>query len=311
MLDRVLGLLLLRGHRCLVALNGEVSRVSLFPWHTLLGNLDLAWLQLRVRTGLNLKRNLRLPLDLLRSLGRLGADLDHLIHWLLNNSFGNARFARYGVDNITLDCHCLLPWLTLGHSLRRTSRHLRVKLDLHTEWNLRFNSFNALASGLGADADLGVCRCLRLLDSNTRLARRLTIHNFLRRSDNFLTRNTLFLNYLLTRRKRVIVNILDVKRNLLSLRAGQILILNTRTDLNDAWLRILRGLMLSNICLRTLGGELGGISLLTVFTFLHNPSLTRLQLRVLTNLSRERDRNHPRHVLSTFSRLCTNMHNLV
>ena len=85
LLDRILRLLLLRLNRCLVTLCSEVSREGLLARHALLDDLDLTRLQLRVRAGLNLERNLGSPGHLLGSLRRLGADLDDLVNRLLSD----------------------------------------------------------------------------------------------------------------------------------------------------------------------------------------------------------------------------------
>ena len=114
LIDRSLGLLLLRGHRCLVALRGEVRGVGLLTRNTLLDNLDLTRLQLRVRPGLNIERNLSGPRNLLRGLRRLGANGDDFVDRLLGDLFGDLGIARLGVDDVTLDRHRLLTRLTLG-----------------------------------------------------------------------------------------------------------------------------------------------------------------------------------------------------
>ena len=116
---------------------------------------------------------------------------------------------------------------------------------------------------------------------------------------------------LLTLGEGVIENDLRRERNRLlglghELAGGQ-----ARTVLDDAWLRLLSGFLFGYLSVATLGGELGGVGLLAVLTFLNNPGFTRLQVRVLTHLSRVRDRNRPRHVLGALSRLGADEHDLV
>ena len=213
LVDRVLGLLLLRGHSCLVALSGEVRGVGLLARLALLDDLDLTRLELRVRTGFNFKRHLGSPGDLLGDLGWLGADLDHLIHRLLGDFLSDLRVARLGVDDVTLDRHLLLAWLALGDSLRRASRHVRIKLDLHTERDFRFHGLGGLTGGLRANTDNLLDRLLGALISHLRIAGRLAVHNLLRRSFDLGSELPFLIDDLSTLFQGVVEDNFSLKRN--------------------------------------------------------------------------------------------------
>ena len=310
--NRILGLLLLRGHRCLITLSGEVSRVGLLTRHALLDNLDLTRLQLRVRAGLNLERNLGSPRDLRRRLGRLGADLDDLINRLLDVLLLNGGLAiRLRVGDLLSHGDGLLTRLALSNSFRGASRQVRIKLDLHTERNLRLNSLLGLTSGLGTDADLRVLRRLGLLDVDARLAVRLAVLDLLGRGDGLFTRNALFVDNLLAGLKSVVVDVLDLERYLLGLLAGQFLIRDTWADLDDAGLGLLGYLRLAYRGLVALGGELSLVGPLAVLAFLNDLHLTRLERRVLANLGWVRDRERPFDVLRALGRLGADDNDLV
>ena len=309
--DWVLGLLLLRRDRCLVTLGREVSGVGLLTRNTFLNNLDLTRLQLRVRTSLDVERDLSLPLNLFGSLRRLGADGNDLIYRLLGDLFSDLRIARLGVGDITLDGHRLLARLTLGGHLGLTGRHVRVVLNDDLVWRLSLIGLGVLTSGLGTDADLGLLRGLGLLDVDARLAVRLAVLDLLGGGNGLLTRNALFVDNLLAGLEGVVVNVLDLERDLLGLLAGQLLIRDARADLDDASDRFLGGFFLSNLSFRTLGGELSGVGLLAVLAFLDNLHLARLELWVLANLSRVRNRERPLDVLGTLGRLGADDNDLV
>ena len=180
LVDRILGLLLFRGDSCLVARGSEVSSVGLLARDALLDDPDLTRLQLRVRAGLHLERNLGSPGDLLGRLGRLSADLDDLIDGLLGDLLLHGGFAiRLRVGDLLRHGDGLLTGLTLGDGLGLASRHLGIELDLHTERNLSLNGPRDLTSGLGTHADLLRCRFLGALSGHGRVARRLTVDEFL------------------------------------------------------------------------------------------------------------------------------------
>ena len=303
LVDRILGLLLLRGDSCLVTLSGEVSRVGLLTRHALLDDLDLTRLQIRVRTSLNLKRNLSSPRHLLRSLRRLRTDLDHLINRLLGDLLGDLRVTRLGVGDVALDRHRLLTRNTLGHNLGRTSRHVRIELNLHTERNLRLNRLSGGASGLGADTDDLLGRFLGALRGHDRVARRLAVDELLSRGLNLGTDFTLLVNNLLAGFEGVIEDHLRLERNRLLGLGHELARSNARAVLDDPLDRLLGGLFLDDLSLITRSGELSGEGLLTVLTFLNNPGFTRLQVRVLANLGRVRDWNLPGDFLGALSRL--------
>ena len=303
LVNRSLGLLLLRGDRCLVTLGSEVSGVGLLARHALLDDLDLTRLQLRVRTGNNLERNLSSPGDLRGSLRRLGTNLDDLINRLLGNLLGDLRVARLRVDDLARDRHRLLTRNTLGHNLRLTGRQVRIEFDLHTERNLRLNGLSVGAGGLGANADDLLGRLLRALRCHDRVARRLSVHELLSRGLNFGTNLTLLVNNLLAGFEGVVEDHLGVERNRLLSLGHQLARSNARAVLDDPLDRLLGGLFLDDLSLIARSGELSGEGLLTVLTFLNNPGFTRLQVRVLANLGRVRNRNRPRDFLGALGRL--------
>ena len=180
LVDRVLGLLLFRGHRCLVARGREISGVGLLARDALLDDLDLTRLQIRVRAGLNLERNLGSPGDLLGCRRRLGADLDDLIDGLLGDLLLHGGFAiGLRVGDLLRHGDGLLTGLTLGHRLRCASRHVRVKLDLHTERNLGLNRIGGLTGRLGAHADDLLGWFLGALGCHGGFTRRLTVNELL------------------------------------------------------------------------------------------------------------------------------------
>ena len=312
LVNRSLRLLLLRGHRRLVTLSSEVSREGLLARHALLDDLDLTRLEFRVRTSLNLERNLRSPGHLLGSLRRLSTNLDHLINRLLGDLLFDGGFTiRLGVRHLLGHSDGLLPRLTLGDNLGGASRQVRIKLDLHTKRNLRLNSLRDLTSRLGADADLGVPRGLRLLSGHRRLAVRLAVLDLLSRGHNFGPELALLVDNLLTLGEGVVEDDLGLERNRLLGLGHQLARSNARAVLDDPLDRLLGGFFLSNLRFGALGRELSSVGLLAVLTFLNNPGFTRLQFRVLANLSRVRDRNRPRHILGSLGRLCADDNYLV
>ena len=312
LLDRILRLLLLRLNRCLVTLSSEVSREGLLARYTLLDDLDLTRLQLRVRAGLNLERNLGSPGHLLGSLRRLGTNLDHLVNRLFSDLFLDGGFTvRLGVGDLLSNGNRLLSRLTLGHSLRSASRQVRVELDLHSERNLSFDRVLDLTGGLGTNADLLRCRFLGALSGHGRLAIRLAVLDFLSRGHNLGSQLTLLVDDLFAGRQGVIKDNLGVERNRLLCLSHKLARGKARAVLDDPLDRLLGGFFFDYLGFVALRGELGGELLLAVLTFLNNPGFTRLQVRVLTHLSRVRDRNRPRHVLGALGRLGADEHDLV
>ena len=312
LLDRILRLLLLWFHRSLVTLSSEVSGEGLLARHALLDDLDLTRLKLRVRAGLNLERNLGSPGHLLGSLRRLGTNLDHLVNRLFSDLFLDGGFTvRLGVGDLLSHSNGLLTRLALGHSFRGAGRQVRVELDLHSEWNLSLDRVLDLTGGLGTNADLLRCRFLGALSGHGRVARRLTVDELLGRGLNLGSELTLLVDDLFAGRQGVIKDNLGLERNRLLSLGHQLARSQTRTVLDDALDGFLSGFFLDYFSLVTLGSELGGELLLAVLTFLNNPGFTRLQVWVLANLGRERDRNRPGHILSTLSRLGADEHDLV
>ena len=303
LLDRILSLLLLDVRGAFVALGSEVSGVGLLARNALLDDLDLTRLQLRVRAGLNLEWNLGSPGDLRRRLGWLRADLNHLINRLLGDLLSDLRIARLGIGDITLDSHRLLTRNTLGYNLRLTGRHVRIELDLHTERNLRLDRLSGGAGGLGTDADDLLDRFLGALSGHGRVARGLAVHDLLSRSHNLGTQLALLINLLLTFFQGVVKHDLSLERDRLLGLGHQLARSKARAVLDDSLDRFLGCLFLGYLSLITRSGELGRVGLLTVLSLLNNPGLTRLQLRVLANLGRERNRNRPRDVLGGLGRL--------
>ena len=112
-------------------------------------------------------------------------------------------------------------------------------------------------------------------------------------------------------RQGVIKDNLGLERNRLLGLSHQLARSQTRTVLDDALDGFLGGLFLDYLSLVALCGELGGELLLAILTFLDNLGFTRLQVRVLANLGRERNRDRPRHVLRALSRLGADEHDLV
>ena len=180
LLDRVLGLLLFRGHSCLIALGSKVRSVGLLARNTLLDDLDLTRLQLRVRTSLNLERNLGSPGDLLGSLRRLGTNLDHLINRLFGDFLGDLRVTRLGVGDIALDRHRLLTRNTFGRNLGRTGRKVRIELNLHTERNLRLDGLRGSTGGLGTHTDNSILLLRHRGGRDHRVTGGLTVDKLLR-----------------------------------------------------------------------------------------------------------------------------------
>ena len=180
LVDRVLGLLLFRGDSCLVARGSEVSGVGLLAGHALLDDLDLTRLQLRVRAGLHLERNLGSPGDLLGRLRRLGSDLDDLVDGLFGDLLLHGGFAiGLRVGDLLGHRGGLLTWLALGHNLRRTGRHVRIELDLHTERDLGLDGLLGLTGGLRTYANDLLGRLLGALGCHGRFTRRLAVHELL------------------------------------------------------------------------------------------------------------------------------------
>ena len=119
------------------------------------------------------------------------------------------------------------------------------------------------------------------------------------------------LDHLLAGFEGVIEHDLRLERNRLLHRGDQLLGTQARPVFDNAGDRFLSGLLLDHLGLITLSSELSGERLLAVLTFLDNLGFPRRQVRVLTNLSRERDRYGPRHVLRAFGRLSAHANNLV
>ena len=285
LLDRILRLLLLRLNRCLVTLCSEVSREGLLARHALLDDLDLTRLQLRVRAGLNLERNLGSPGHLLGSLRRLGTNLDDLVNRLFSDLFLDGGFAiRLGVGDLLRHGNRLLTRLTLGHSLRSASRHVRIELDLHSKRNLSFDRVLDLTGRLGTNADLLRCWILGALSGHGRLAIRLAVLDFLSRGHNLGSQLTLLVDDLFAGRQGVIKDNLGVERNRHLCLSHKLARGKARAVLDDPLDRLFGGLFLDYLSLVTLSSEFSGIGLLAVLTFLNNPGFTRLQVRVLANL---------------------------
>ena len=298
LLDRVLGLLFLRGHSFLVALGCEVRGVGFLARNTLLDNLDLARLQLRVRAGLNRERNLGSPGDLRRRLRRLGADLDNLVNRLFGDFLGDLRVARLGVNNVSLDRHLLLARNTRGHNLRRTGRLVRIELDLHTERNLRRNRLGRRTSGLGTHANYLLGRLLGALSRHSRLTRRLAVDDLLGRGYDLSTSLARLVDLLFALVEGVVEDDLSLKRHWLLSLGHHSGVLGCRTILDNLvdWvlgLLLLRG----HSCLIALGSEVSGVSLLARNTLLDNLDLTRLQLRVRAGNNLERNLGSPGDLL--------------
>ena len=312
LLDRILRLLLLRGDRCLVTLSLEVSGVGLLARHALLDNLDLTRLEFRVRTCLNLERNLGSPGHLLGSLRRLGTNLDHLINWLFSDLFLDGGFTiRLRVGDLLSHSNGLLTRLALGHSFRGASRQIRVELDLHAERNFSLDRVLNLTGGLGTNADLLRFRFLGALSGHGRVARRLTVHNLLSRGHDLGSQLTLLVDDLFTGRQSVIKDNLGLERNRLLSLGHQLAWSQTRTVLDDALDGFLGGLFFNYLGLVSFGTELGREGLLAVLAFLNNPGFTRLQVRVLANLSWVRNWDLPSHFLRALGGLGSNEHNFV
>ena len=275
-------------------------------------DLDLARLQFRVRTGLNLERNLSSPGDLRGCLGWLGADLDDLINRLLGDLLLDGGLAiRLRVGDLLGDRDGLLTRLALGDSLRGTCRHARVKLDLHAERNLSLNCLGGLTCGLGANTD----DCILLLcdrrSSHNRVAGRLTVDKLLRRGELLHPDDTLGIDDLFANRQSVIRNNLRLKRDLAFGRRHKVLVLKTRTVFDDLLDRLLVILSINDIGLVTDRAELRGELTLTVLALLHNLGLTRCKGRVRTHLRAVRNRYRPRDILAVLSRLDADLHYLV
>ncbi len=317
LVDRILGLLLLRFNRGVVALGREVRGVGLLTRHTLLDNLDLARLQLRVRTGLNFERNLSGPGDLLRCLGRLGADLNDLVHRRFGDLLLHGGFAiRLGVGDLLGNGNRLLARLTLGDSLRRTSRHVRVKLDLYAERNLRLHRLSGLTSSLATNADNLLDRSLSLLLGDYRITGRFTVDKLLLSRNGLFAFFTLLLDDLLASLKGVVIDDLSLERNAVLLGEDQFLILKARAILHDAWLRVLghgigRGLHRRNATRFERGVELRSNRALASFTLLNDLYFTRLERRVRTHDGVETSSHGPGHLIGSLCRLGTNDDDLI
>ena len=291
---------------------GKGSFVGLLAVGAFLDNLCLTRRELRVRAQDGAKRNWHRPRHLVRRSRLLGTHLDHLINRLLNDLLRDLRITRLRVGDIARNGHLLLARLTfLGH-LGLTSRHLRIKLDLHTEWNLSLNSLGVRTGGLGAHADDLLDRFLGALGSHLRITRRLTVDDLLGRRHNLSTVLALLINLLLTSGKRVIKDNLRLKRNRLLSLGHHRGVISLRAILNDLVDRILRLLLLrGHRCLVTGGGEISGVGLFTRNTLLNNLDLTRLEFRIRAGLYLKRNLSSPRDLRGSLRRLRTHLDHLI
>ena len=305
LLDRFLGGFTLNNVR-LVTNRTEDRSKGLLAVFALLNNASLTRLQIRVHTHGGAIRQRNSPLGLLAVLGRLNTDLDDLIDRFLGDLLLHGGFAIWlGVGDLLGHGDSLLTWLALSNGLGLASRDGRVVLDLHAERNLSFNRLGGLTRSLGTDADLLRRRFLGPLSGHRRIARRLAVHNLLGRGLNLGTNFTLLVNDLFAGRQVGIKLDLGLERNWLLSLGHQLARIKARAVLDDPLDRLLGGLFLGYLSLITLSSELSSEGLLAVLTFLNNLGFTRLQLRVLANFSRERDRNLPGHVLGALGRLRT------
>ena len=313
LVDRVLRLLLLRGHRRLVTRGGEVSGEGLLARHALLDDLDLTRLEFRVRAGLNLERNLRSPGYLRRSLRRFRADLDDLINRLLSDLlFDGGLTIRLGVGHFLSHRGGLLARLTLGYDLEGASRQVRIKLDLHTKRNLRLNRLLDLTGGLSANADDLLDRLLGALSRHGRIAIRLAALDLLRRGHNLGTSLTLLINLLFAFLEGVVEDDLGLERNRLLHLGHHSGVLSSRAVLDDLLDRILRLLLLrGHRRLVTRGGEVSGEGLLARHALLDDLDLTRLEFRVRAGLNLERNLRSPGHLLGRLRRFRANLDHLI
>ena len=311
LLNRLLRHLLGGVHRGGVVLCSEVGGEFLLAVFTLLNNLHLTRLQLRVHPHDRVVRKRRSPRCLVGRLSRFGADSDDLLHRLLDDLLGDLRVARLGVDDVSLDRHLLLARLTFLSDLGLARLQARVVDDLHIVRNLSLNRLSVRAGGLGANADLLRCWFLGALRGHGRVAGRLTVDNLLGRGHNLGSELALLVDDLLAGRQVGIKLNLGLKRNRLLSLGHQLARSKARTIFNDALDRLLGSLFLNYLGLVALGGELSGVGLLTVLAFLNNSGFTRLQLRVLANLSRVRDRHRPGHVLGALGRLGADNDNFI
>ena len=205
----------------------------------------------------------------------------------------------------------LLTRLALGDSLRGTCRHARVKLDLHAERNLSLNCLGGLTCGLSSNTDHRVDRLLRSLSGDRRLTNRLAVLDLLSRGDLLHADNALGIDSSFPSRQRVIRNDCRLKRDLAFGRRHKVLVLKTRTVLDDLLDRLLVILSINDIGLVTDRAELRGERALTVLALLHNLGLTRCKGRVRTHLRAVRNRYRPRDILAVLSRLDADLHYLV
>ena len=276
-----------------------------------LNNLGFTRLQFRVDAHLDFERSLLSPLN--RGGGRLalGADLDDLLDRL-----GHTHGFGLGIHNLrVLDGQCsgdlVLTELTFLNSFLLSGFHRVIEDDLGLERHVLFVLRRVSAFGLGANADYLLGWFLGALRSHNRVARRLTVHDLLRRGLNLGANFTLLVNNLPTSLEFIVEDDLGLERNRLLSLGHQLARRQARAVLDDPLDRLLGGLFLSNLSFRALGGELGGVGLLSVLTFLNNPGFTRLQVQVLTNLGRVRDRNRPRDLLGSLGGLRADDHDLV
>ena len=278
---------------------------------TFLDNLGLTRLQVWVHTNLNLERSLFSPLDSCGSRLALGADLDDLFDRLSNALGFSLRIRDLRVLD-GLGCRDLvLAQLSFLNSLLLTGFHRVVKDDLGLERDGYLVLSGVSALGLGTNADDLLGRLLSAFRGYDRVAGRLAVHELLSRSLNLSTKFTLLVNNLLASLEGVVKNNLGLERNRFLGLGYQLARGQTRTILDDARLGFLSGFFLDYLSLGALGGELRSVGLLAILTFLENPGFTRLQLRVLANLGRVRNRNLPGHILGALGRLRADNNDLV
>ena len=295
---RILGLLIIRGHRCVAALGREVSGERLLTQHALGDNLDLTRLQFRVRFDHGVERHRRRPGHLLRSLIRLRADSDDLFSRLFQDLLGGGRLAvRLAVLNRLRDRDLLRARLAFLGNLLLARRQGRVVDDTGRERDLGLNRVHGLAGGLGAHADDLLSRLLGALRGDGRVTGGLAVDKLLRGSGDLIAELALLIDDLLALCEGVIEDDLGGERNRLVGLGHQLVSTETRAVLDDALDRFLGVLIFNNVSLVALSGELGGVGLLALLALLDNLGLTRGQVRVFTHLGRVRDRERPGHIL--------------
>ena len=277
----------------------------------LLDHLGFTRLQLRVDAHLDLERSVLGPLNL-RGCGlALGTDFDDLLDRL-----GHTLGFGLGVHNLRVHDglgrgHLVLTQLPFLDSFLRSGFQVLVEDDLGLERHVLLVRGGVGAFSLGTDADLLRGRFLGALRGHGRVTRGFAVHELLGRGDDLSAELTLLIEDLLAGRQVGIKLNLGLERHRLLGLGHQLARSQARTVLDDPFDGFLGGLFLDHLGFVALGRELGGELLLAVLAFLDNPGFTRLQLRVLTNLGRVRDRNRPRDFLCALSRLGADEHDLI